>query len=518
MVQVHELAAGAVTADRRTSARSAWVFSLPLVAGMYAYLFSIHEGKKALLDGDTYWHIATGNWIFQNGAIPTHDPFSHTMRGAPWTAHEWLSDVLLALAHQAGGWAAVVALMAAAFAITIALLTRALLKWLEPIHALGFATIAIMMTASHLLARPHMLALPVLVLWTFELVRASEANRAPRLWMLPLMMLWANLHGGFTLGIALALAFALEALLAARMEQRLASTAKAWGLFLALTVAAALVTPHGTAGIWFTWQILFEVSDALDRIGEWRSPDFHLLQPLEVWLLGGLAFVLHQGVKLPPVRLLLVLALIHLALKHIRNVELLGLLVPLFLASPLASHWRQKGGGTRQLEIADRFFAKLARPAGRGSVLVTLLLLAGVSLWTARARPLELPEGVAPVLALKAVEQARITGPVLNSYSSGGYLIYAGIAPFIDGRADMYRELFKQYVDAMESRTPDSLHKLLDKYQIAWTLLEPESSAVASLDRLPQWSRLYADKRYVVHVKAGTGARSQPAQPTMVSN
>lgn len=518
MAQANELAAAVVAADRRISSSPAWAFSLPLVAGMYVYLFCLHHGQKLLLDSDTYWHIATGNWILRNGAVPTQDPFSHTMRGAPWTAHEWLSDVVLALAHQVGGWTAVVALTALAFAVTIALLARALLAWLEPIHALGFAAVGFLMTSNHLLARPHMLAIPLMMLWTLELVRASEANRSPRLWMLPLMTVWANLHGGFTLGIALAFAFALEALLAARKEQRLASTAKAWGLFLALAVAAALVTPHGPAGIWFTWQILFEINDALDRVGEWRSPNFHLLQPLELWLLGGLAFALHQGVRLPPIRLLLVLALIHLALKHIRNVELLGLLAPLFLASPLANHWRQRSGGTQQLEVADRFFAKLARPAGRGAILVSLLLLAAASVWTARTRPIELPESAAPVQALKAVEQARITGPVLNSYGSGGYLIYAGIAPFIDGRADMYRGLFKEYLDAVELRTPDGLQKTLEKHEIAWTLLDPETSAVALLDRLPQWTRLYADKKFVVHVKAATAVRPPPAQAPLAFN
>ena len=87
------------------------------------------------MDGDTYWHVATGRWILENGVVPTQDPFSHTMRGTAWTAFEWLSQVILAAAHQLGGWTGLVALTALAFAATIALLTRALLRWLEPIYA-----------------------------------------------------------------------------------------------------------------------------------------------------------------------------------------------------------------------------------------------------------------------------------------------------------------------------------------------------------------------------------------------
>jgi hypothetical protein len=505
MARASELASGPVGVDRSASGRGSWLFSWPLLMGGFAYIFALCLGRQLLMDGDTYWHIATGEWIFQHGSIPTADPFSHTMPGAAWTAHEWLSQVVLAAAHRAGGWTAVVTITALAFAATIALLTRALLKSLEPIYALLFGALAVCMTASHLLARPHMLALPLLMLWTIELVRASEAGRAPGIWLLPLMTLWANLHGGFTLGIALAFAFALEAVLAARAHQRAAGVARSWGIFLLLAVACALVTPHGMQGILFTWQVLFQDSHsyALQRIGEWRSPNFQTMQPLEVWLLGGLALVLHQGLRLPAIRLLLLLGLIHLSLKHIRNVELVGLLVPLFVASPFSAQWRQRQQGTQQLERADRLFRKLAQPAGQGALLVSMVALLALPPWLSRVRPLELPDYSAPVAAVAAARKAGITGPVLNNYGWGGYLIYCGIAPFIDGRSDVYRDAFmKDYVAAMELQTSGSLEKLLDQYKVTWTLLPPDSSAVALLDHLPKWRRVYADKTAVVHAKS----------------
>jgi hypothetical protein len=505
---------GAIAAVRSSSRRSAWLVSFPLLMAALAYLFAFRHGKYLLRDGDTYWHVATGQWIFLNGSVPMTDPFSHSMRGAVWTAHEWLSDVILAAAHHMGGWTLVVAIIALAFATTIALMTRALLRTVEPIHALLFAVLAILMTAGHVLARPHMLAMPLMMVWTIELVRASESNRSPGFWLLPVMTVWANLHGGFTLGIALACAFALEALLAAAREQRIA-TARSWGIFLALSVASALVTPHGTQGILFTWQILFDHSYALERVGEWRSPNFQSFQPLEYWLLGGFALIAYQGLRLPPVRLLLLLGLLHLALKHIRNVELVGLLAPLFVAAPFARQWRERQQAKQQLESADRFFRYLSQPAGWGALVIGLLMIVAVPIWSARARSLEPPESVAPVRALEAVQQAGIKGPVLNSYGSGGYLVFKGIPVFIDGRADMYGDSFlKKYVEALELRAPDGLEKLLAKYDIAWTLLEPGSSAVALLDRLPHWRRLYTDKTAVVHVKTGPHAAAVQVEAT----
>ena len=476
--------------------------SLPLAAALYVYLSSLYRGRNLLLDSDTYWHVATGRWILQHGAIPARDPFSHSMPGAAWTAHEWLAQVILAGAHQLGSWTAVVAVTALAFAATIALLARALLRTLKPIHALLFAALAVLMTTGHVLARPHMLAMPLMMVWTIELVRASDEGRAPRLWLLPVMTLWANLHGGFTLGLALACAFAFEAFLAGWRERRLTAAARAWGIFLALAVASALVTPHGVHGIVLTWQVLFQDNYAIQRIGEWRSPNFHAFQPLELWLLGGLAFAMHQGLRLAPVRLILLLALLHLALKHIRSVELVGLLAPLLLASPLAAHWARTQSAGQPLAGLDRFFRKLARPAGPGALLGSLVIALAVPLWITRDRPFALPEAKAPAPALRAVQQAGIEGRVLNAYGWGGYLIYSGIPVFIDSRSDMYRDAFiQQYLDAIELQTSDGLPKLLEKYRIAWTLFEPASPAVVLLDRLPEWRRGYADKTAVVHFR-----------------
>jgi len=242
----------------------------------------------------------------------------------------------------------------------------------------------------------------------------------------------------------------------------------------------------------------------LSRIGEWSSPNFHNLQPLELWLLGGLALVLHQGLRLPPVRLLLLLGMIHLALKHVRNVELLGLLAPLFLASPLAAQWRQRKQAKPQLESADRFFTKLTNPAGRGATVVILTVFLALPLWIGRNRPFDIPESTAPRAAIQAALDAGLSnGRVLNAYQWGGYLIYIGIPPFIDGRSDMYRDPFiKEYLSAIELQTTDGLEKLMNKHKVTWTLLPPHLSTVTLLDRLPGWHRVYADKTAVIHVRS----------------
>jgi hypothetical protein len=405
--------------------------------------------------------------------------------------------------HDLGGWNAVVVLTALAFAATFVLLNRALLRHLEPLRALLITVLAVLMAVDHLLARPFVLALPVLTLWMIGIVRAADERRAPSLWLLPLMTLWANMHGGFTLGIAIAAAFAGEAVLDGWGTGRLRNVVRGWGLFLLLAAGAALITPHGPRGLWFTWQVLAEDTYALDRIGEWASPNFHRYQSLQLWLLGGLALVLWQGLRLPLVRLVLVLGLLHLALKHVRNVELLGLISALVVAAPFGSQWKARRAGAGARARDDALLQRLARPAGPAACAVAVLAAGLVALGAARLRPVELPAFTVPAKALAAARQAGLQGPVLNDYGWGGYLIYAGIPPFIDGRSDMYRDAFlREYFAAIELETPEALPATLDKRRIAWTLLRPGTPALAVLDRLPGWRRVYADANAVIHARS----------------
>lgn len=485
-------------------ARAVWQVSWPLLMGAYVFLVGLHTGHIVplmLMDGDTYWHIAAGRWIVEHTAVPTHDPFSHSMPGGPWVAKEWLSQILLARAHHLGGWTAVVALTSLAFSITFALLCRALLGKLEPMRALLFTTLAVLMAVSHLLARPFVLAMPLMMLWMVELFEAADAERAPRLWLLPVMILWANMHSGFTLGLAIALALAGEAMLTARSTARFGQLASSWSVFVVLAAAGALLTPQGIDGFLFTWQVMGEDTFALSRISEWASPNFHGYQPLLFWLLGVMALVLHQGLRLPPVRLALLLGLLYLSLKHVRNIELLGLIGPLVVARPFSRQWRPSTDLPLSMRRDDLFLRRLVPPAGLAASLACAMLLAGAVALLHHLRPVKLPEYTVPSKAFAAIQSQDIKGRVLNDYGFGGALIYHGVAPGIDGRQDLYRDAFmKRYIEALDLTKPNSLQDLLASLRIDWTLLRPGTPAIALLDVLPGWKRIYTDETAVIHV------------------
>lgn len=474
--------------ERATLTAFAWP-SPPfcVAAGIYTLLLIL--GDRLLNDPDSYWHLVLGQWIASHLAFPHVDTFSSTMSGSPWIAKEWLSQVVYAGAYAIAGWTAVVVLTASAIALTFALLARLLLDRLAVTPAVTLTIAAFTIASPHLVARPHVLALPIMVAWVGSLVRALDQGRRPSLALLPLMTLWANLHGGFTLGLALIAPIAFEAVWNAPHQQR-RSLALQWLRFSILALLAACITPYGPESILVTYRIL-SLGPALSIIGEWQPQDFSAIKGFELCLLLGIGFACYRGLRLPPMRILMILGLLHLALAHVRNAEILGLLAPLFLAAPLS----------RQLEpkSASHDNALPQSSAFSAAGLTALLGLATVSL--VAARPLAPNENITPAAAVEVIKQAR-AGPILNDYNFGGYLIYAGLAPFIDGRTELYGGAFTvRHHRAVTLQDVPDFFRLIDKYRIGVTLLKPGTPAVGLLDHSTKWKRIYADTVAVVHVR-----------------
>jgi hypothetical protein len=461
-----------------------WRAAMPPLIATGFYLLLLLLAGKMLSDADIYWHVRVGEWIAEHRAFPQTDLFSATFAGAPWIAKEWLSQLTFAAAYHAAGWAGVAIVAAVAVAATFWIFARVLLHKLDPVPTLVLVLAAIALTAPHILARPHVLALPVTVLWTVGLVRALDERRAPSLWLLPLMTLWANLHGGFTFGILLIGACALEASVTDKTERWAA--ARHWGVFGMLAIVAACITPYGPTSIMMTGRIL-GLGEALALLIEWQPQNFSNIGPFELCLLGAIGFVLYRGITLPLLRILIVLGLLHMSLAHARNDELLVLLAPLFIAAPL----RDQIGQEQPID----------GPLPR-RLIACLTLLAGIASGALlRTHTLTPAYYATPSAALDALTRAK-AGPILNDYGFGGYMIQAGVPPFIDGRAELYGGPFiaRHHHAVTLANLPDFL-RLLDEYKIGATLLAPDRPAVALLDRLPDWQRLYSDDVAVAHIR-----------------
>src|ERR1700689_1525084 len=276
---------------------------LPLWVGLGIYALFVLAGNRLLIDPDTMWQITVGQWILDHHAVPQTDVYSFTMRGQPWISTQWLAKVLYAKTYEIAGWSGPVVLAAAAIAATFALLTKFLSRHLSESTTLVFVAAGLALTVPHLLARPHVLAMPVMVAWVGGLIDAADRRGAPSFWLLPLMALWANLHGGFVFGVVMIAPIALDAVINAQAGDRM-KLAVRWALFAGLGLGAGCCTPYGWETLLALRKIL-ALGSPLPLVTEWRAADFTPVRPFEICLLGAIGLALYRGIVLPPMPLVI---------------------------------------------------------------------------------------------------------------------------------------------------------------------------------------------------------------------
>ncbi len=425
-------------------------------------LAAILVSPPILQNGDLYWHIAAGRWMIENHAVLRIDPFSFTFTGYPWHTQGWLSQLLLAFAFLGGGFGGVLALGALAAAAATGTLAYCLSRYWCGVLLGGGIVLVLVSAATAISALPYLLALPAAVIFTAGVVAARDQNRRPSFTLLLAMLLWANLHTSFVLGLGVTAALGLEAFIT---QPRLA-VARDWLVFCGYALIASLATPYGVEGL-------------IHAIHSLRIPlgaPAHTLLPL-LLALPAMAVLLRRRATL--LRAACVALLFGLALYLPAAQLIFAATVPLLLAEPLAQgHFRPR--------IA-------LRPA---------LAFAGLALLAVAVRaflPLDLSDSpVTPAEAFRHVPADLIHSPVLNEAAFGGYLIVSDVRPFIDSRPH-YPSSFR--ARAAEFGNPALLAPALERYHICWTLLAPGNPAVKALDGLKGWKRLYSGPFAVVHVK-----------------
>lgn len=448
-----------------------------LALACIAVFLSVTFNPGIFNDGDTSWHLAAGQLILDRYAVPATDPFSFTFAGEPWHAHEWLAEVVIAATFAAGGWSALALLTGIALAATLFIIAIEAARHLKPVPALAVVTIVAAVLLPFVLARPHVLAWPLLATWVTLLLRARERRGAPGLAAALLMLLWANVHASFLLGLLFVGFFAVEAMIYER--DRIAQL-KAWAPFALASLATALVTPHGFNGFLYPLQV--SSMQSLPLIAEWRSTNFGESLAFAVMLAAVAAILLIRWKQIPASRMILLAVLAYLSIEHVRHQSVLA------IAGSL---------------IVVRAFGPGAKAAGRLSRATSALLLAIViagSIWRL-ATPAHRPDSESnPLTAISHIPSELRSQPVMNSYAFGGPLILNGIRPFIDGRGDMYGDAFMFAHRRMMDGDMEAFAHAAKRWGIRWTILSPLDPLSRKLDEAPGWRRAYADRWAVIHV------------------
>ncbi len=450
-------------------------------------------------DPDLWWHLKTGELIWNTHSIPRDDPFSFTANGSPWIAQEWLSEVTIYGAWKFGGYSGLMLWLCAlpslvvvgAYTLCSVYSSNAKVAFLGGLVTWLFSTVG-------LAIRPHILGYLFLV---FELLILQFGRSRDTRWFLalpPLFAIWINCHSSFFLGLVVLATVLLCSsfdfrlgLLICRRQEKHKRIMLAVGF--ALSLAALFINPIGTRLLVYPLDVMLNQPLNLQSVSEWQQPNFATGRSLALLGVAGLILLvpLLRRVELRLQELVLLVLALSLAIRHERMLFVFGILVAPILCRLLATAWDQY-----QPE-RDRIWLN----AVLIGVSVAAVLLAFPS---SRNLERQVQDGN-PVKALEFIKRSGLSGPMLNEYIYGGYLIWA--APehkvFIDGRADVYEPagLLAEYGKwNMLEADPKTV---LDKYHIAFCLLARENRMTRVLPLLPGWKSVYSDEQSVVLARSG---------------
>jgi hypothetical protein len=510
-----------------------FAFLMPLL-----FIFAGMHGAKTLLgDGDTGWHIRTGEWIMSHHRVPDTDLYSFTRPGQPWFAWEWLWDVIFAWLHQHWGLAAVVIGGALIIGLTSALLFRlAYHKSGNPLAAMAVTFLAIAGSSIHFLARPHLFTLLFIVVFYSMLERVRESGATRLLWWLPVLtVLWTNLHGGWFVGIVLIGVYGAgdlaEGLFAARpgafrmgFRRMLPYLACAMGC-----LAASLAGPYTYHLHVHIWQYL---TDSFQREHIQEMLPINFLNPAAryfevMWLAGSAACIWHLRRK-RYTECLLVLLFAHLALVACRNIPIFGIAAAPVVALAV-TEWLQKleeGPVAKWLESMARALRAAAESLssmegiGRTHLVSALALVLLTAILYAPAPPpnfrARFDGETFPVKAFASLNAVAADGRMFTLDQWGDYLIYQNPnrRVFIDGRSDFYGSPFVQkYLDIIN--VSYKWQRYLDEYSVDTVMLPIDVPLTGALKESSRWRVVYDDGKAIIF---RTGNRLEGSQVSAVNN
>lgn len=470
------------------------------VAVLMLLLFAL--AARGIVDPDFWWHLRTGQLIVETGSVPHADPYSFTVAGKPWVAHEWLSEVLMYAVYARLGWAGLIALFAAVIMMAHCLAFRR-----AQANALiaGAATfLGALASAPAWGARPQMLSFLLASIFLSLLFAFRRSGNIRRLWALPLLTaLWVNLHAGFAVGIALMAAFLVGAAIEWANGRGQARREILW-LSAALLVCLAVVplNPNGAAMYFYPFETL--TSSAMQRfIQEWHAPDFQQLafQPFAFLLLAVLAASVLARRRLSATELLLLAGTAYMSLRSARHIPIFVLVaIPILAEQTEATLLRTRSMSWLATPAAAPGKLKLA---ANWMVLASLVAFTGVHVTRQAGQQPQVEARTMPKAAVEFLRGQRLSGPLYNLYGWGGYVIwklYPDYRVFMDGRADVYGDAFLEET-ALAQVEGKNWERTFDRYQIRNVLVAPDVPLAIALRRHPAWRTAFDDGQAVVLVK-----------------
>ncbi len=461
----------------------------PLVFLVMAVIFILATARP-FIDPDFWWHLKTGQYIVETRSIPHTDIFSASRFGSEWVTHEWLSEVFIYGVFRTLGYGVLIVVFSLIITAAFWIAYQRCRQLAGHPYVAGFALLlGAVATMPAWGVRPQMFSLLLASIFISLLDRYSRREEmSSTWWLVPLMILWVNLHAGFALGLVLIILTIAGLLLD-------------W--LLIICVAAVCLNPNGARLYSYPFETLSSEA-MMQYIIEWQSPDFHgaTFQALALLMLATFSAMALSNRRARPGQLLMLGATAWAALRSSRNGPFFALVAMPLLAEHSWNWFTSQRWG--------RWLAEPEKPGSDRMKLVLNVLLVGimlaVSVLAVRRAVAMQPASESqkfPVAAVEFILAERPPQPILNEYVWGGYLIwrlYPDYRVYIDGRADVYGDkLVEEFIEMRDGKA--NWRESLDNHGIRTVLVAPDVALASLLRQDSGWLKVFEDKQAVIFVR-----------------
>jgi hypothetical protein len=467
--------------------------------GVYLYFVALFS--RNLADYDLWGYLSFGRVFWEDGYFPFRDIFAYTPTKPLWVYHEWLTGVVFFFIHKYSGPAGLQLFRYVVILFTIYLIYATALRKGGSQLAAAIALIPAMLIISfgYVPVRAQIFTYLFFIMTVYILEDAKITGKWSVLWwLLPVQILWCNLHGGFVAGLGLIGLYAVGEGLSGRRVFP----------YIRIGVFAALATLINPYGIKYWLYMIDAVAMPRPEIDEWMSVaeairNHYLTSSIFIFLVSAIVSSLlcafRRGKNLADLFVLAVT--IYLGCKHIRHSVLFGLIFGAYMPVMLSEYWeawRAKG-----LSITRRLWIPGSLPV---ILLFTLYLSINPSLSTTPVPSFALyaPSSFFPAGAVNWIKAHDIQGKILPHFDWGEYLIwtcYPACRVAMDGRYESVYEdrVAEEYFNFLRGR--EKWDVFLRKYPHDMVLLKYMSRTHLLMLREPSWRVAYVDQLCVLFLK-----------------
>lgn len=478
---------------------------LPDIIFASILLLALALGQQMLsLDSDLGRHLTLGNYMLDTRTIPTRDLLSHTRTGLSRPPYEWLSQVIFAMANRLLRLDGVILLTSLTIAFTFSLVYQfAVRRSGSTLISLILVFLATGASSIHWLPRPHIFTFLLLAIW-LELLEMISKGNPVKLYTFPLiMLLWANLHGGFVFGILTWMAY-----FAGWVWERLnKKTDNLIGTRLIIAGTTSLFATVITPDLWRNWEAVLNnrSSFILNRTVETMRPDLvdPSAIPFTVLLILTIVIFVVNWKTVQPGHFFLLFGLGIMSLMMARN-------IPLFAIScvPIISNLSAKSLSKRKawIRLEERFSGFGSAPGlSAWSVVIAVLVITMFTYFNINStRPLyQFDRSIFPVDAVQYIRENPQSGNMFNDFNWGGYLennLWPEYNVFLDSQSDFYGEDLMRDYDQIISANVD-WESLLQKYEVDWFIIPINAPLAGEISNAANWKIVYSDSTSMIGIR-----------------